>query len=180
MKNVVKGVERDMERWEKKRLKELKVKQVDKFVQTVQPVQVEVSPVGVQTDTVEPVAPVVVKGAKRASYSSMATQASVEVVAPAPVCPSPVPVAARALVVHGVSCWQSMADVLYKACRLRLGISERVLGVCWLLGKQWRKGKWISSIVFYFSGVVPIGGRCIRFGGQWCPVDKYKFEKPTR
>ena len=49
-----------MERWEKKYLEELRVKQVDKVVQTVRPVPVEVSPVGVQTDKVEPVASVVV------------------------------------------------------------------------------------------------------------------------
>ena len=35
---MVKGVEREMERWEKKRLGELRVKQVDKLVQTVRPV----------------------------------------------------------------------------------------------------------------------------------------------
>ena len=52
MKNVMKGLEREMERWERKRLEELKVKQVDKVVQTVWPVQVEVSPVGMQTDKV--------------------------------------------------------------------------------------------------------------------------------
>ena len=49
--------------------------------------------------------------------------------APAPFGPSPVPTAARALLVHGVSCRQFVADILYKACRLRLGTSERVLGV---------------------------------------------------
>ena len=88
------------------------------------------SPVGVQTDMVELLAPVVVEGAKRASYTSVATQASLEVVAPAPVGPSPMPTAARALVVHVVSCRQSMADILYKGWRLRLGTGERVLVVC--------------------------------------------------
>ena len=179
-KNVVKGVEREMERWEKKQLEELRVKQVNKVVQTVQPVLVEVSPVGVQTYKVEPLAPVVVEGSKRASYASAATQASVRVVAPAPVGLSPVPAAARALVVHGVSCRQSMVDILYKVRRLRLGTGERVLGVRWLLGEQRWKGKWVSSVVVCFSGVVPMGGRCIQFGGQWCPVDKYKFERPAR
>ena len=179
-RNVVKGVEWEMERWEKKRPAELRVMQVDKVVQTVRPVLVKVSPVGVQTDKVEPVAPVVVEGAKRASYASVATQASLGVVALAPVGPSPVPAAARALVVHGVSCRQSMADILYKARRLRLGTGERVLGVRWLLGEQRRRGKWVSSVVIYFFGVVPIGGRCIRFGGQLCLVDKYEFERPAR
>ena len=103
-----------------------------------------------------------------------------EVVAPAPVGTSPVPSAARALVVHGVSCRQSMADILYKALRLRLGTGERVLGVRWLLGERRRRGKWVSSIVIYFLGVVPMGGRCIRFGGQWCPIEKYEFERPAR
>ena len=72
-KNVAEGVEREMERWEKERLRELRVKQVDKVVQTVRPVQVEVSPAGVQTDMVELVAPVVVEGAERAWYASVAT-----------------------------------------------------------------------------------------------------------
>ena len=61
---------------------------MDKVVQTVWPVLVEVSLIGVQTDKMEPVAPIVVGGAKRASYASVATQASVGVVAPAPASPS--------------------------------------------------------------------------------------------
>ena len=132
-----------------------------------------------QTVGAELVALVVVEGAKRASYASVATQASVEVVASAPVGLSPVPAAARPLIVHGVS-RQSMADILYKARRLRLGIGERVLEVRWLLGEQQRRGKWVSSMVIYFSGVVPIGGRCIWFGGQCCPFDRYEFERPAR
>lgn len=52
-------VKREMKKWEKRRLEELKVKQVDKLVQTVRPTKVEVSPVGVQTDQVGLVAPVV-------------------------------------------------------------------------------------------------------------------------
>ena len=70
---MVKGVEREIERWERKRLKELKVKQVDKVVQMVRPVQVKISPICVQTDKLEPVATVVVEGAKRALYASVAT-----------------------------------------------------------------------------------------------------------
>ena len=73
-----------------------------------------------------------------------------------------------------------MGDILYKARRLRLGTSERVLRVYWLLGEQRWRGKWVSSVVIYFSGVVLMGGRCIRFGGQWCPVDRYEFERPAR
>ena len=119
-----------------------------------------------QSDKVEPIAPVVVEGAKRASYVSVATQASVEVVVLAPVGPSPVPTAGRALVVHRVSFPQSMADILYKARRLRLGTSERVLRVCWLLGEQCQRGKWVSSFVIYFLGVVSMVCRCIRFERQ--------------
>ena len=49
------------------------MKQVDKVVQTVQPIQVKVSPVRVQTDKVETVAPLVLERAKRALYVSVAT-----------------------------------------------------------------------------------------------------------
>ena len=82
--------------------------------------------------------------------------------------------------IHGVSCQQSIADILVKAKRLRLGSCERVLGVRWLLGERRRRGKWVSSVVVYFSGVVLVRGRCVRFGGGWRPVDRYEFDRPAR
>ena len=82
----------------------MRVKQVDKLMQTVKLIPVYVSPVGVQTDVVVPAVPVVVQGATRASYISVAKQASVEVAATAPVGLVLPPTGARALVVHVVSC----------------------------------------------------------------------------
>ena len=49
-----------------------------------------------------PVVPVVIEGATRASYASVATQALVEVAAPSPVGTVLLPTGARALVVHVV------------------------------------------------------------------------------
>ena len=144
-------------------------------MQTMQPVPIKVSPVGAQTDEVVPAVPVVVEGPAMASYARVATQALVEVAAAAPVGPVLPPTGARALVVHGVSCRQSMAEILWKACRLRLGTDKRVLGVCWLLEEGLRTYKWVLSVAIYFSGVVPVSGRCMRFGGQWCPVDQYEI-----
>ena len=45
----------------------------------------------------------------------------------------------------------------------------------WLVGVDRRRGKAAFSVVVYFSGVVPVRGRVVRFGGQWCPVDRYEF-----
>lgn len=92
-------VNREMERWEKKQIEELKVKQVDKLMQTVQLVPVKVSRVSVQTDKVVPAVLVIVKGTTRASYASMVTQVSVEVAASAPVDSILPPIGARPLVV---------------------------------------------------------------------------------
>ena len=60
---------------------------MDKLMHTVWPDLTEVSPVSVQTDEVVPTVPVVVEGATRTSYASLATQTSGKVVAPAPVGP---------------------------------------------------------------------------------------------
>ena len=90
---------------------------------------VEVSPVGVPTDVVVPTVPVMYERTKRVSYTSVATQVSVQAAALAPVCPVPKLPKARALVVHELPYRQSMADILYKARGLRLGTSESILGV---------------------------------------------------
>ena len=76
----------------------MRVKQVDKLMQRVKLVPVKVSPVRVQTDVVVP-AVQVVEGPSRASYATVATQASVQVAAPAPVGPVLLPTGASALVV---------------------------------------------------------------------------------
>ena len=90
---------------------------------------------------------VVVEKAIRASYVSVATEALKKVASLAPVGPIPTPTRARALVVHGVSCWQSIADRLYKVRGLRLGTNKRVLCICWLFARHRRRGKWVSSII---------------------------------
>lgn len=96
-------VKREIEKWEKKQVEELKVKQVDKLIQTVKLVPIKVCTVGVQSDIVVPAAPVVIKGPLRATYASIAIQALMEVAALAPVGPVPPLAGARALVVHEVS-----------------------------------------------------------------------------
>ena len=148
-------------------------------MQMMKLVPVEISPVGVQTDIVVPVVLVVVKGPSRASYTSVATQPLKEVPALAPGGPILPPIGAKALMVYGVSCWQAVADILWKAWRLRLGTSERVLGIRWLLGESWRRYKLVSSIVIYFSSIVMFGSRYVRFRGQWHPVDRYEFDRPV-
>ena len=123
-------------------------------------------------------------GVGRRSYASVAAQSD-----PVPTCdrgsgggpggPSgrlgPPPVGTRAVVVHGISCRRSMAEILWQARQLRTGSSARVVAVQLLVGMDWRRGKAASSVVVYFSGVVPVCGRVVRFGGQWCPVDWYEF-----
>ena len=54
---------------------------------------------------------------------------------------------------------------------------ERVGRARWLVGLDRRRGKTASSLVLYFSGVVPVHGRVLRFGGRWCPGDRYKFAR---
>ena len=61
------------------------------------------------------------------------------------------------------------------ARQLRTGNAARVVAVRWLVGVDRRRGKAASSVVVYFSGVVPVHGRVVRFGEQWCPIDRYEF-----
>lgn len=56
---------------------------------------------------------VIVEGATRALYTSVAIEVLVKVVPPAPVGLVVPPTGARALVVHVVTCQQSMADILW-------------------------------------------------------------------
>ena len=87
----------------------------------------------------------------------------------------PQPVGARALLVHGVPTRISVDKIFWHADRLRIGVGERVIRARWLVGLDRRRGKIASSLVFYFSGVGPVRGRVLRFGGRWCPVDRYEF-----
>ena len=91
----------------------------------------------------------------------------------------PQPVGARALVVHGVPTRMSVDEIFWHADKLRIGVGERVVIARWLVGLDRRRGKTTStsSLVLYFSGVVPVRGRVLRFGGRWCPVDRYEFAR---
>ena len=93
-------------------------------------VSVEVSLVGVQTDMVVSAVPEVVEGAQRASYTIVATQVLVEVATLPPVSTTLSVAGARALVVHEVSCRQSVADILCQARMLKRRSDERVLSIC--------------------------------------------------
>ena len=146
---------------------------------------------GVQTDPPPPVSArcvqtdlVVVESAAPRSYASVAAQSE-----PVGVCDSgsgggpappsgssgPPPVGARAVVVHGVSCRRSMAEILWQARQVWTGGMARVVAVRWLVGIDRRRGKAASSVVVYLSGVVSVRSRVVRFGGRWCPVDRYEF-----
>ena len=55
------------------------------------------------------------------------------------------------------------------------GGASRVVAVRWLVGIDQRWCKAASCIVVYFSGVVSVRSRVVRFGGRWCLVDRYEF-----
>ena len=89
----------------------------------------------------------------------------------------PQPVDDRALVVHGIPIHMSVDKIFWHADRLRVGVGERVVKAGWLVGLDRRRGKTASFLVLYFSGVVPVRGKVLRFASRWCPVDHYEFEK---
>ena len=121
------------------------------------------------------------------SYASVATQAMLVPAGPrngtsgGPVPPAgvvkPQPVGARALVVHGVPTRMSVDEIFWHADRLRIEVGERVVRTRWLVGMDRRRGKTASSFVLYFSGMVPVRGRVLRFGGRWYPVNHYEFAR---
>ena len=152
-------VKREIDKQEKKQIKELKIKQVDKLIQTVELVPLKVSLISVETDKVVPTVPVVVEGATRALYASVANQVSMQVAALASVGLVLLLTGARALVVHGMPCRQLVADILWQAQRLRLWTSKRILDIYWLLEGSRRRYMQVSSIVIYFSSIVLISGR---------------------
>ena len=155
-------------------------KPMDVAVQAAVPLLVSTS--GVQTDgQVEAVATV------KPSYASVAIQATLvptglrNGASGGPLPPSGgaghPPVGARALVVHGVSTRMSMDQIFRHADRLRIGVGEGVVRARSLVGFDRRRGKTASSLVLYFSRVVPVHGRVLRFGGCWYPIDRYKFAR---
>ena len=89
----------------------------------------------------------------------------------------PQPVDARPFVVHGVPTRMSIDEIFRHVDKLRLGVGERVVRARWLVELDMRRGKTAVSLLLYFNGVVPIYGKVLRFGGRWCPVDRYDFTR---
>ena len=145
-----------MKEGERKRLQKRREKSKDKGLQwdtTTVPVKIEVCECEVQTDTVPDMIPLL-----RCTYADVATEAPVEVMGSKyPKEPSgikakdSVPASrvgtkcggdsrvcmAPAVVVHGVSCEQSMWDIIAAARSMKFGNSQRLLGpVGWLVWKE--------------------------------------------
>ena len=68
-----------------------------------------------------------------------------------------------------------MVEILWQARQVRTGGVARVVAVRWLVEIDRRRGKAGSSVVVYFSGVVSVRSRVVRFRGWWCPMDRYEF-----
>ena len=128
-----------------------------------------------------------VVAAPKPSYTSVATQATLAPIGlrngttRGPVPPlggvGPQPVGARALVKHGVPTRRSVDEIFWHADRSRIGVGEQVVRARLLVGLDRRRGKTASSLVWNCSGVVPVRERVLRFGGRWCPVDRYEFAR---
>ena len=78
---------------------------------------------------------------------------------------------------HGVPTRMSVDEMFWHADKLRIGVGERVVRARWLVGLDRSRGKTAFSLVLYFSGVVPVRGRVLWFGGCWCLVDRYEFAR---
>ena len=131
----------------------------DVAVQAAIPLLVSTS--GIQTDgQLEAVA------TPKRTYASVATQATLVPTGPrngtsrgpVPLAggAGPQPVGARALVVHGVPTRMSVDEIFWHADKLRIGVGERVVRARGLVGLDRSRGKTASSLVLYFSGVVPV------------------------
>ena len=81
------------------------------------------------------------------------------------------------MVVHGVACQHSMAEILRQARQVLTRGAAKVVAIRWLVGIDRRRGKVASSVVVYFSGVVSFGSHVVWFIGQWYLVDRYEFER---
>ena len=144
-------------------------------------------PLFLSTSSVQTDGQVKVVATPKPSYPSVATQATLVPTRPrngtsgGPVAPlggaGPLPVGARSLVVHGVPTRISVDEIFWHADKLRIGVNERVVRARWFVGLDRRRGKATYFIVLYFSVVVPVRGRALRFGGRLCPVDHYEFAR---
>ena len=130
-------------------------------------------PLLVSTSSVQTDGQVAVEATMKPSYTSVATQGtpvptgSRNGTSGGPVPPArgagPLPVGARALVVHGVPTRMSVDQILWHADKLRIGVGELVVRAHWLVRLDRRRGKTASSLVLYFSGVGPTRGRVLRW-----------------
>ena len=55
--------------------------------------------------------------------------------------------------------------------------SRRLVGARWLLGWERRLRERVSSVVFFFDGVLPLKKPGVWFGGRLCPVERYEFNR---
>ena len=128
----------------------------------------EVESAGVQTDGV--VTPSYADVAARGASDGDTVMGGVS--GPVPVPPVRSIVRAQALVVHEASCAAGLRVVERCARHLNVGVCT-VRGVRWLLGWQRRLGNRMSSVVVYLDRPVVVPGKCVRFGGALCPVERY-------
>ncbi|KAF8428404.1 hypothetical protein BGX38DRAFT_425686 [Terfezia claveryi] len=77
---------------------------------------------------------------------------------------------AKAIVIHGVPCQRSMADIIQD-----MGV-RGILGARWLLGGNRRLGKATSSVVVFFDRKLAIGSH-LRMRGWWLPIEAYEFDR---
>ena len=197
--DLEKQLRKEMEEEEKKRLQKRKEKSKDKGVQwqtTTVPVKVEVRECEVQTDTVPDLTPL-----PRRTYADVATQAQANVMgsehpkelsgikdkdfSPASFVGMKGGGDSRgcmthAVVVHGVSYWQGMGDIIAGARSMKLGGSRRLLGARWLVSWKRRLRKKVSLVVLFFNGNVPLRKPGVWFVGRLCLVERYEFDHGLR
>jgi len=75
---------------------------------------------------------------------------------------------ARAIVIHGVPCQRSMAEVIQD-----VGV-RGIMGARWLLGGNRRVGKATSSVVVFFNRTLAVGSH-LKMRGRWLPIVAYDF-----
>ncbi|KAF8437313.1 hypothetical protein BGX38DRAFT_1283577 [Terfezia claveryi] len=73
---------------------------------------------------------------------------------------------AKAVVIHGVPCQRSMADIIQE-----MGV-RGIMGARWLLGGNRRMGKATSSVVVFFHRKLAVGSH-LKMRGRWLPIEAY-------
>lgn len=87
----------------------------------------------------------------------------------------PQPVGAYALLQQGVPTCVSVDQIFWEADKLKLGVGELAVKPRGLVGLDSRGSNTASCLVLYFSRVVPVCGRALRFGDSWCRIDCDEF-----